>query len=193
MLAIIGKGGFGREVYAWVKNSQHPSQYVEYYVTSEYEGKQIKDIPKRVASVIAIGEPKKRKEVSKLYNWYTNVIHKTTIIGENVNYGEGCIFSPYSVVTVDCRIGNHLHMNLHTDIGHDCTIGDFVTMSPGSRISGNCKIGNCVYIGSNAVIREGVTICDNVTIGAGAIVLNDITESGTYVGVPAKQIIKNAI
>jgi serine acetyltransferase len=49
-------------------------------------------------------------------------------------------------------------------------------------------IGDCVYIGTNAVIREGVHICDGVTIGAGAVVLNDITESGVYAGVPAKKI-----
>jgi len=187
MIAIIGGGGFGREVKEWLRNSQHQSQYIEFYVTPDYKGNQIKDIAPKTNSIIAIGDPSKRKEVSTQYDHYTNVIHKTAIIGDNNNYGEGCVFSPYSVVTVDCSIGNHLHMNLHTDIGHDCKIGDFVTMSPGSRISGNCTIGNCVYLGSNAVIREGVTICDNVTIGAGAIVLNDITEEGIYVGIPAKK------
>lgn len=183
MIAIIGGGGFGLEVKEWLKDSQHPSQYIEFYVTGDYEGNQVKDIPKRVAAVIAIGDPTHRQEVSKEYEWYTNVIHKTAIIGGNNNYGEGCVFCPYSVITTNCRIGNHVQLNLHSDIGHDCTIGDFVTLAPGARVSGKCTIGNCVYLGSNAVIREGVTICDNVTIGAGAIVLNDINESGTYVGI----------
>jgi UDP-3-O-[3-hydroxymyristoyl] glucosamine N-acyltransferase len=79
-------------------------------------------------------------------------------------------------------------MNLHSDIGHDCVIGNYVTLAPGARVSGYCVIGDCVYVGTNAVIREGVHICDGVTIGAGAVVLNDITESGVYAGIPAKKI-----
>jgi UDP-N-acetylglucosamine acyltransferase len=75
-----------------------------------------------------------------------------------------------------------------THIGHDCIIGDYVTLAPGARVSGKCNIGEGVYIGSNAVIREGVSICDDVTIGAGSVVLRNITEAGTYVGVPAKRI-----
>lgn len=187
MIAIIGKGGFAKEVEQWIKGSIFKDRAVEFYLTPGYGEKQISEIPKRVPAVIAIGDPSKREKVSTNYVWYTNLIHETAIIGENVLMGEGCVLCPYSVITTDCNIGNHIHMNLHSDVGHDCIIGNFVTLSPGARVSGNCTIGNCVYIGSNAVIREGVTICDDVTIGAGAIVLNDITEAGTYVGTPAKK------
>jgi serine acetyltransferase len=79
-------------------------------------------------------------------------------------------------------------MNLHSDIGHDCIIGDYVTLAPGARVSGKCNIGEGVYIGSNAVIREGVTIAPWSIIGANCVVLQDITEAGTYAGVPAKRI-----
>jgi acetyltransferase-like isoleucine patch superfamily enzyme len=48
-------------------------------------------------------------------------------------------------------------------------------------------VGNNVSIGSNATILP-VKICDNVVIGAGAVVTKDITNSGTYVGNPAKKI-----
>jgi serine acetyltransferase len=33
-----------------------------------------------------------------------------------------------------------------------------------------------------------MSICDDVIIGAGAVVLSNITEKGTYVGIPAKRI-----
>ncbi len=187
MIAIIGKGGFAKEVAQWIKQTSFKDRAVEFYVSPGYGDKQISEIPKRVPAVIAIGDPRQREKVSANYIWYAKLAHETVVVGDNVTIGEGCILCPYSVITVDCKIGDHLHMNLHSDIGHDCTIGNFVTLSPGARVSGNCNIGNCVYIGSNAVIREGVTICDDVTIGAGAVVLNDITESGTYVGMPAKK------
>ena len=61
-------------------------------------------------------------------------------------------------------------------------------LKPNSSNPSNCTIGNNVFIGTNAVIREGVKIVDNCIIGAGAVVLKDIIESGTYVGLPAKKI-----
>ena len=46
-------------------------------------------------------------------------------------------------------------------------------------------IGNNVSIGTNATILP-VNIVDNVVIGAGAVVTKNITESGVYIGNPAK-------
>ena len=46
-------------------------------------------------------------------------------------------------------------------------------------------LGNGVSIGTNATILP-VTICDKAVIGAGAVVTKDITESGVYVGNPAR-------
>jgi sugar O-acyltransferase (sialic acid O-acetyltransferase NeuD family) len=188
-LAIIGAGGFGREVRMWAKDRGFNN--ITFYVSdhiAEPPNRPLSQLDiERSMAVVAIGNPKARAEVvARLRHGqrFTDVIHPTAII--QVDSGDGTILCPYAVITADCTIGNHLHMNLHSDIGHDCIIGDYVTLAPSARVSGNCKIGNLVYIGSNAVIREGVTICDNVTIGAGAVVLNDIKEAGDYVGVPAK-------
>ena len=35
---------------------------------------------------------------------------------------------------------------------------------------------------------DKISVCDNVIIGAGAVVIEDIMEAGTYVGIPAKRI-----
>jgi acetyltransferase-like isoleucine patch superfamily enzyme len=47
------------------------------------------------------------------------------------------------------------------------------------------KLGNRLSVGTNATILP-VTICDQVVIGAGAVVTKDITQSGIYVGNPAR-------
>jgi len=57
-----------------------------------------------------------------------------------------------------------------------------------THISGNVTINEKVYIGTGTVVLEKINICSNVTIGAGAVVTKDITEPGTYVGVPAVRI-----
>jgi acetyltransferase-like isoleucine patch superfamily enzyme len=61
---------------------------------------------------------------------------------------------------------------------------------PGAKILGGAKIGNSCRIGSNSTILPNVQICDDVVIGAGAVVTKSITEPGTYIGVPAKKLIK---
>lgn len=184
-LAIIGSGGFGSEVELWALHSIWDKTI--FYVSDEYctDEQPLSTLPKDMPAVIAIGNPEIRKKIDEQINAKAQVIHPTAI-SESGNYG--LILCPYAVITTNVKIGKHLHMNLHSDIGHDCIIGDYVTLAPGARISGKCQIGNCVYIGTNAMIREGAKVCDNVTIGAGSVVLKDITEPGVYVGIPAKKI-----
>ena len=43
-------------------------------------------------------------------------------------------------------------------------------------------------IGIGATVINCVEICEDAYIGAGAVVIDDIKENGTYVGVPAKKI-----
>ena len=184
-LNIIGSGGFGYEVRAWALQSGYDN--VEFYASYEYRTweKRVIDLEDDDRSVIAIGDPYARKRIGDQLDTQGDMIHRTAI---SEVYNIGIILCPYAIITTNVKVGLHLHMNLHSDIGHDCVIGDYVTLSPGARVSGNCKIGNCVYIGSNAVIREKINVCDNVTIGAGSVVVKDITEPGVYVGVPAKRI-----
>lgn len=194
-LAIIGAGGFGREVKHWVFGCDVNGLFpYTFYVDDEFAKGGLRPLSQldgyRSVAVIAVGNPSDRQRIANRVRSdvkYTKLIHRTAICDKDA-IGVGAILCPYSVVTVNCNIGRHFHANLHSDVGHDCTIGHYVTLAPSARVSGNCTIGDRVYIGTNAVIREGVTICDDVTIGAGAVVLNDITESGVYVGMPAKRL-----
>jgi len=64
---------------------------------------------------------------------------------------------------------------------------EFVTGGPAGKpdLWRATRLGNRVSVGTNATILP-VTICDQVVIGAGAVVTKDITESGIYVGNPAR-------
>lgn len=188
-LAIIGAGGFGKEVMSYVSNK------ATFYVSDHIAATPIRPLSQldcdRSDAVIAIGNPLARQTIANSLRHgqeFANVIHEVTCIGDSVSLGHGAIITPFAVITVDCTIGTHFQANLHSDVGHDCVIGNFVTLAPSARISGRCTIGNRVYIGTNAVIKEGISICDDVIIGAGAVVLSNITEKGTYVGMPAKRI-----
>ena len=93
-----------------------------------------------------------------------------------------------TVIAINIIIGKHSQFDTAATIGHDTIIGAYFTAGPYSFVSGDCLIGNHVYLGGGARIKQKIKICDNVIIGMGSIVVNDITEPGTYIGIPAKKI-----
>ena len=190
--AIIGAGGFAREVKSYLKIDNIKMFVDDYYW--EENNKNILPLihfdPLKYKVVIAIGDPTQRKNVleklPKNTKFFT-FIHPTVVLDEGtVEIGEGTIICPYCVLTSDIKVGKHCHFNLLSTVGHDTVISDFATTAPGAKISGNCKLGECVYMGTNSSIKEKINICDDVTIGANACVVKDIFLKGTYVGVPAK-------
>ncbi len=80
-------------------------------------------------------------------------------------------------------------------IGDDCTLYHEVTLGA----TGNCettgrrhpKIGNNVMVSCGAKLIGGITIGDNCRIGACSVVLNDIPDNCTVVGMPGKIIKKD--
>lgn len=92
-------------------------------------------------------------------------------------------------------IGKNLFIDHGTGvvIGETAIIGDNVTMFHGVTLggTGNEKdkkrhptIGNNVFIGSGAKIIGNITIGNNVKIGANAVVLKDVEDDRTVVGIP---------
>jgi sugar O-acyltransferase (sialic acid O-acetyltransferase NeuD family) len=193
--AIIGSGGFGREVRALLLDN-NPNEIVHFFVDDEYVDNNTNPISSlninEYEVVIAIGNPNLREQIYKKLpknTKYFTVIHKSVqILDSNVEIGEGSIICPNTILTTNIKIGKHTHLNLGSTVGHDTLIGDFFTTAPGVKISGNCIIGNRVYFGTNSSVREKINICDDVTIGLNAGVVKHIKELGTYVGVPAKKI-----
>ncbi|NCB27497.1 MAG: acetyltransferase, partial [Bacteroidia bacterium] len=57
-----------------------------------------------------------------------------------------------------------------------------------AHLCGTVNIGAGTFIGAGATVINNITICEGCMIGAGATVIKSIEESGTYVGVPARNI-----
>lgn len=193
--AIIGGGGFAKEVKSYIKNETIASENIPMFVDNKYVDNDTISIdlfdPNEYEVVVAIGNPRDRFDVVQKLpenTKYFTYIHPTAQIINGVKIGKGSIICPGVIITTNVTIGNHCHLNLLTTIGHDCKIGSYFTTAPGAKISGNCIIYDCVYIGTNASVREKLSIHSFSTIGMNAAVVKNINESGIYVGVPAKKI-----
>lgn len=188
--ALLGYGGHAREV--MFQMGKNLPCFVEdnFVCNSTLPLSQFN--PKEYKLMVAIGDSIIRKRlVDNLPSstQFFTFIHPTALImDKNIEIGEGSFIGAYSILTTNIKLGKHTLLNRANHIGHDTKVGWGLSMMPGAIISGNCEIGNSVYIGTNASVKQGIRICDFVTIGLNAGVVKDIKNSGTYVGVPAKQI-----
>lgn len=82
-----------------------------------------------------------------------------------------------------------------TIIGDNCTIYQGVTLGGTGKETGkrHPTLGNNVMVGSGAKLLGSFTVGDNSKIAAGAVVLSDVPENCTAVGVPAKVVVKKGV
>ncbi|MGL4569524.1 MAG: serine O-acetyltransferase EpsC [Clostridium sp.] len=83
-------------------------------------------------------------------------------------------------------------------IGETAEVADNVTIYHGVTLGGTGKdkgkrhptVGNNVIIGAGAKILGPIVIGDNAKIGANSVVLKDVANNATAVGIPARIIVK---
>ena len=141
---------------------------------------------------VAIGNNAVREKVQeKLIEDGLNVvslIHPSAVIGTDVEIGIGSVVMAGVVVNSSTRIGKGCIINTSSSLDHDNVIEDYVHISPGVRTAGSVEIGKRTWVGIGSVISNNVNICSGCKVGAGAVVVKDITEPGTYVGVPVRRV-----
>lgn len=192
--ALIGNGGFARDVKALMNNQEILCFVDDKYDTGEKYTLPLSAFdPAEYEVLITVANPAARAEIVNRLpreTRYFNVIHPSAqlLVWSGIRIGVGCVISANCLLVDNIKIGNHCHLNLGTILGHDVTLGDFFTSAPGVRIMGNNNIGRRVYFGTNAASREKITVCDDVTVGLNAGVVRDLIEPGTYVGTPARRM-----
>ena len=141
---------------------------------------------------VAIGSNATRENIQeKLIEEGLNIvslIHPSVVIGTDVEIGIGSVVMAGVVINSSTRIGKGCIINTSSSLDHDSMIEDYVHISPGVNMAGTVKVGNGSWIGIGSVISNNVNICSGCKVGAGAVVVKDITEPGTYVGVPVRRV-----
>jgi len=141
---------------------------------------------------VAIGNNATREKIQlKLEELDASIpvlIHPDTIIGEQVSVGKGTAIMAGVVINCCTNIGSGCIINTSSTIDHDNIIEDYVHISPGVHLAGTVKVGKGTWLGIGSVVSNNINITSDCKVGAGAVVFKDITEIGTYVGVPARRL-----
>lgn len=141
---------------------------------------------------VAIGNSRFRKKLMDRDSdrIFPTLIHPDAVIAKGSAIGEGSVIMAGVVINPDAKVGKGTIINTSSSVDHDCLIGDYCHISVGTHLSGAVCVGDNCWIGAGAIVSNNVNVCSDVTIGAGAVVIKDIQEEGTYIGVPAKKMLK---
>jgi len=118
------------------------------------------------------------RTLSQITRFFTGIeIHPGATIGKGlfIDHGSGVVIGETAIV------------------GNNCTIYQGVTLGGTGKETGkrHPTLGNNVMVGSGAKLLGSFTVGDNVKIASGAVVLCDIPDNSTAVGVPAKVVRKD--
>lgn len=197
-LIIIGAGGHGKVIADnAIKNGYTDICFVDDHATGTCMGFPIVGTGADVSSlddgktdfIIGVGNNEIRKRIAQAHdvNWVT-LVHPSAQIGAYVSIGKGTVVMAGAVINASATVGEHCIINTGAIVEHDNAIGDYVHISPRAALGGTVRVGDLTHIGIGAVVKNNIAVCDHCVIGAGAVVVKEIKDSGTYVGVPSREI-----
>lgn len=204
-LVILGAGGHAKVVLdtallmrKWSEivfvddfhNSENHFMGIPLLGDSSLLGKSI--CPDQYDAVVAVGDNVVRGRMLNLAKELGFTLpclyHPSAIISQFATIGEGSVLFAQTVVNADAKIGRGAIINTASSVDHDSVLGDFVHISPGARLAGNTHVGDFSWVGIGSCTREGSTIGNHCIVGAGAVVLGDLPDNTTAVGIPAKAL-----
>lgn len=206
-LLIVGAGGFGREMLAWARQAVQCGVEWEVgdFIDDNLAALDGKNTPARIAGriadhqpksdevfICALGVPAVKRTVMELLLGrgavFTRLIHRTAVIGDNVDMAPGVIMCPYSIASANNRLGLGVALNLHATVDHDATVDDWSQINCHCDLTASVRVGKEVFLGSRVSIIPNVQIGDQAYIGAGSVVLRNVAPGSKIVCPPARRI-----
>jgi sugar O-acyltransferase (sialic acid O-acetyltransferase NeuD family) len=210
-IAVFGAGGFGLEVAMLIEqiNANEPQwNMIGFFDDADDLPSEVNGYPilgdlqalnsweSSLSLALGLGTPLVRKTVRERLTSqnidFPTLMHPSVIMGNTdlMVVGEGCIFCAGTIITTNIEIGNQVVLNLACTVGHETKLGDYSTFMPNCNISGEVEVGEENFWGTGAKIINRTKVGKRVIVGAGSIVLKDLPDGVTAVGVPAKIISK---
>lgn len=144
------------------------------------------------AVIIGIGNNRIRQQLHKLLlaqgEQFIIAQHPTAVIARDVQIQQGSMICANVVINTGSVIGAHTILNTSCTIDHHNQIGDFTHIAPGVHAGGDVTVGDGTLIGIGATIMPQRTVGNWSQIGAGAVVVQNINNGETAVGIPAKPL-----
>lgn len=202
-MAIIGAGGhakvvrelaeaIGYEIVCHIVPENEVNISKLYFSDFEFKNKFGSTDVLLANGIGSISSPGVRKKVFESYSQegfdFPVLTHPTSFVSKSANLGKGTVVMAGAIVQAEVKTGDNVILNSRSVIDHDCSIGSHTHVATGAVLSGGVVIGVDCHIGAGTTLRNNIKIEDNIIIGVGAVVVDDLSTIGTYIGVPAREM-----
>jgi sugar O-acyltransferase (sialic acid O-acetyltransferase NeuD family) len=198
-LLLLGCGGFGNEVAAWITAHAMPFKVLGFLddekPTAPGVVGPIQDhTPQPDAKYLTcFGSGSARHQMRMQLQ--ARGAHFATLVSPNAMTATpftgvvNCIFLGACSISSGVTLNNDLLIQGFAVIGHDVTIGTGVTVSSHAFIGGGAKLEPFCTIHPHAVILPHVVVGEGAVVGAGTVVIKNVPPGATVFGMPARIIV----
>lgn len=146
-----------------------------------------------VSIVIGIAFPKiKRAILQKISTntslFYPTLIHQRAWISKDVSIGQGSIIYPGSTINFGSEIEDFVVINANCSLGHHTKVGFYSSFAPGVKTGGHSTIEEAVDVGIGVSTLQNILIGRDSIVGGQTMVIRDVKQRSTVVGVPARVV-----
>lgn len=126
--------------------------------------------------------------IIKIGGKLAKIVSPLAFVSLHARIGDGTIIMHHAIINAGAEVSYNCIINSKALVEHEAYINSNSHVSTLAVVNGMSKVGSNCFLGSGTIVNQSIEITENTIIGSGGIVTNDITESGTYVGIPVKKI-----
>jgi UDP-3-O-[3-hydroxymyristoyl] glucosamine N-acyltransferase len=108
------------------------------------------------------------------------VLEDNVEVGSNTCIDRGTLGD--TIIREGAKIDNLVH------IAHNVVVGRHAVVIAHAMIGGSTRIGDYAWVAPCACVRDVVSIGDRAMIGLGAVVVRDVPDGATVMGIPARPV-----
>jgi UDP-perosamine 4-acetyltransferase len=117
-----------------------------------------------------------------------NAISRHAVISPTAQMGTGIAVMAGAVINAEAFVDSLAIINTGACVDHDCRIGKAAHVAPQCGLAGNVTVGSKSFLGIGSRVIPEISIGSDVMVGAGSVVVTNIENDQTVVGIPARPL-----
>ncbi len=143
-------------------------------------------------AIIAVGDNRIRNNFTETVENASvsliNAIHPSATIADNACIGKNVVIAAGVTICTHVTIEDSVICNTGCIVDHESVIKKACHICPGVKLAGHVTVEEKAFIGIGSTVIQGAKIGESAIVGAGAVVLQNVPDFSTVVGVPAKVV-----